>query len=170
MRRRCPTSAGPRNKWPCRPLPWLCSLSPPLRSTVPSSGRLLCQRAELHMDMRNFSLAVQDASSLCRLKPHWTKVRLHRRIESVYLCCKNVIFLLFFTFQARCLKATALSNAGRNDEALQEYFLCVALKPDWTKVKLEAQKVHYFSWVYILPETIFCSTLTSCFSFSFLRS
>lgn len=44
-------------------------------------------------------------------------------------------------FQAHCLKATALSKAGRNDEALQEYFMCVALKPDWTKVKLEAQKV-----------------------------
>ncbi|TMS06851.1 LON peptidase N-terminal domain and RING finger protein 2 [Larimichthys crocea] len=82
---------------------------------VPSSGRLLYQRAELHMEMRNFSQAVQDASSLCRIKPLWTK--------------------------AHCLKATALSKAGRNDEALQEYFLCVALKPDWTKVKLEAQKV-----------------------------
>ncbi|XP_022068382.1 LON peptidase N-terminal domain and RING finger protein 2 [Acanthochromis polyacanthus] len=82
---------------------------------VPSSGRLLHQRAELHMEMRSFSQAVQDASSLCKLKPLWTK--------------------------AHCLKATALSKAGRNDEALQEYFLCVALKPDWTKVKLEAQKV-----------------------------
>ncbi|XP_040912864.1 LON peptidase N-terminal domain and RING finger protein 2 [Toxotes jaculatrix] len=82
---------------------------------VPSSGRLLCQRAELHMEMRNFSQALQDANSLCRIKPLWTK--------------------------AHYLKATALSKAGRNDEALQEYFLCVALKPDWTKVKLEAQKV-----------------------------
>ncbi|XP_028992643.1 LON peptidase N-terminal domain and RING finger protein 2 [Betta splendens] len=82
---------------------------------VPSSGRLLCQRAELHMEMRNFSQAVQDASTLCRIKPHWTK--------------------------AHFLKATALSKADRNDEALQEYFTCVALKPDWTKVKLEAQKV-----------------------------
>ncbi|XP_012723971.2 LON peptidase N-terminal domain and RING finger protein 2 [Fundulus heteroclitus] len=82
---------------------------------VPSSGRLLCQRAELHMEMRNFSQAAQDANSLCRLKPLWTK--------------------------AHCLKATALSKADRNDEALQEYFLCLALKPDWTKVKLEAQKV-----------------------------
>lgn len=44
-------------------------------------------------------------------------------------------------FQAHYLKATALSKAARNDEALQEYFMCVALKPDWTKVKLEAQKV-----------------------------
>ncbi|XP_014894369.1 LON peptidase N-terminal domain and RING finger protein 2 [Poecilia latipinna] len=82
---------------------------------APSSGRLLCQRAELHMEMRNFNQAVQDANSLCRLKPLWTK--------------------------AHCLKATALSKADRNDEALQEYFLCLALKPDWTKVKLEAQKV-----------------------------
>ncbi|KAF0026778.1 hypothetical protein F2P81_021515 [Scophthalmus maximus] len=40
---------------------------------VPSAGRLLCQRAELHMEMRNFSEAVQDASSLCRTKPLWTK-------------------------------------------------------------------------------------------------
>ncbi|XP_051259937.1 LON peptidase N-terminal domain and RING finger protein 2 [Dicentrarchus labrax] len=82
---------------------------------VPSSGRLLCQRAELHMEMRNFSQAVQDTNSLCRMKPLWPK--------------------------AHCLKATALSKAGRNDEALQEYLMCLALKPDWTKVKLEAQKV-----------------------------
>lgn len=47
----------------------------------------------------------------------------------------------FLFLQAHCLKATALSEAGQNDEALQEYFMCIALKPDWTKVKLEAQKV-----------------------------
>ncbi|KAL7385085.1 hypothetical protein ABVT39_015201 [Epinephelus coioides] len=82
---------------------------------APSSGRLLCQRAKLHIEMRNFSQAVQDASCLCRIKPLWPK--------------------------AHCLKAMALSEAGRNDEALQEYFMCVALKPDWTKVRLEAQKV-----------------------------
>lgn len=52
-----------------------------------------------------------------------------------------ITLFLFSLSQAHCLKATALSKAGRNDEALQEYFLCVALKPDWTKVKLEAQKV-----------------------------
>ncbi|CAG5865286.1 unnamed protein product [Menidia menidia] len=81
---------------------------------APSAGRLLCQRAELHMEMRNFSQAALDANVLCGLKPLWTK--------------------------AHCLKATALSKAGRNDEALQEYLLCVALKPGWTKVKLETQK------------------------------
>ncbi|XP_013887707.1 LON peptidase N-terminal domain and RING finger protein 2 [Austrofundulus limnaeus] len=82
---------------------------------APSSGSLLYQRAELNMEMKNFSQAVQDTSSLCRTKPFWTK--------------------------AHCLKATALSKAGRHDEALQEYLLCVALKPDCNKVKLEAQKV-----------------------------
>ena len=46
-----------------------------------------------------------------------------------------------YLFQAHSLKATALSEAGRNDEALQEYLMCVALKPNWTKVKLQAQKV-----------------------------
>lgn len=35
----------------------------------------------------------------------------------------------------------ALRKADRNDEAFQEFLMCVALKPDWTKVKLEAQKV-----------------------------
>ncbi|RVE58403.1 hypothetical protein OJAV_G00208780 [Oryzias javanicus] len=82
---------------------------------VPSLGRLMCERAELHMEMRNFAQAAQDANTLCRLKPLWTK--------------------------AHSLKAAALSKAGRNDEALQEYLLCVALKPGWTKMKLEAQKV-----------------------------
>ncbi|XP_057709277.1 LON peptidase N-terminal domain and RING finger protein 2 [Corythoichthys intestinalis] len=82
---------------------------------APSSGRLLCQRAELHMDMDNVSQAVRDASSLCQIKPRWPK--------------------------AHYLKATTLSKAARNDEALEEYFLCVALKPDWTKVRVEAQKV-----------------------------
>ncbi|XP_061649375.1 LON peptidase N-terminal domain and RING finger protein 2 [Phyllopteryx taeniolatus] len=82
---------------------------------APASGRLLCQRAELHMEMSNVSRALKDASSLCQIKPLWPK--------------------------AHYLKATTLSKASRNDEALQEYFLCVALKPNWTKVRLEAQKV-----------------------------
>ncbi|KAM8854846.1 LON peptidase N-terminal domain and RING finger protein 2 [Spinachia spinachia] len=82
---------------------------------LPSSGRLLHQRATLHLEMRNFSEAVQDGSSLCRMKPLWSKA--HR------------------------VKASALSGAGQKDEALQEFLLCVALKPDWTEVKLQAQKI-----------------------------
>ncbi|XP_012675221.2 LON peptidase N-terminal domain and RING finger protein 2 [Clupea harengus] len=82
---------------------------------APSICRLLGRRAELHMEMRNFSQAIQDADSVCRLKPQCPK--------------------------ARYTKAKALSGAGRAEEALQQYFYCVALKPDWTVVKLEAQKV-----------------------------
>lgn len=81
----------------------------------PSSGRLLGQRAELHMDMRSYSQAVQDAERMCRLQP--------------------------LSAKAHHVKACALSKSNRNEEALQEYFRCVALKPDWTSVKLEAQKV-----------------------------
>ncbi|TNN44294.1 LON peptidase N-terminal domain and RING finger protein 2 [Liparis tanakae] len=66
------------------------------------------------MEMKSFSQAVQDGSRLCRMRPLWTKA--HR------------------------VKATALSEAGRTDEALDEYLMCVALKPDWTAVKMEAQK------------------------------
>ena len=40
--------------------------------------------------------------------------------------------------------ASALTKAGRKDEALQEYFLCVALKPNCTKIKLEAQTVRWY--------------------------
>lgn len=43
--------------------------------------------------------------------------------------------------QAHYVKALALNKAGYNEEALQEYFYCLALKPDWTSVKLETQKL-----------------------------
>uniref|UniRef100_A0A3B4BDP6 Uncharacterized protein n=1 Tax=Periophthalmus magnuspinnatus TaxID=409849 RepID=A0A3B4BDP6_9GOBI len=58
--------------------------------------------------------------------------------------------------KAHYLKATALTQASRTDEALQEYFLCVALKPDWTKVKLEAQKVISTSAQTLLATLILC--------------
>lgn len=45
--------------------------------------------------------------------------------------------------QAHYAKALALNKAGYNEEALQEYFYCLALKPDWTSVKLETQKLSY---------------------------
>ncbi|XP_056436555.1 LON peptidase N-terminal domain and RING finger protein 2 [Gadus chalcogrammus] len=82
---------------------------------APSLGSLRMQRAKLHMEMSNYSLAVQDSTSLCRSKPLSPK--------------------------AHHLMASALTKAGRKDEALQEYFLCVALKPNCTKIKLEAQTV-----------------------------
>ncbi|XP_027012019.1 LON peptidase N-terminal domain and RING finger protein 2 isoform X1 [Tachysurus fulvidraco] len=80
-----------------------------------SIASLLAQRAELHMDMKNFNQAIQDADSICRLLPASPK--------------------------AHYIRAKALCSVGRREETLQEYFICVALKPDWTSVKSEAQKI-----------------------------
>uniref|UniRef100_A0A4W5MZG4 Si:ch1073-440b2.1 n=1 Tax=Hucho hucho TaxID=62062 RepID=A0A4W5MZG4_9TELE len=82
---------------------------------APSMCRLLGRRAELHMEMNNFRQAVQDGDAMCRLTPLSPK--------------------------AHYVKALALNKAGFNEEALQEYFYCLALKPDWTSVKLETQKM-----------------------------
>ncbi|KAG5851529.1 LON peptidase N-terminal domain and RING finger protein 2 [Anguilla rostrata] len=82
---------------------------------APSDYQLIGQRARLHVDMESFSQAAQEADSMCQLKP---------------LCP-----------EAHYLKATALSKLGRKEEALQEYFLCVALKPGWAVVRREAQKI-----------------------------
>ncbi|XP_036396835.1 LON peptidase N-terminal domain and RING finger protein 2-like [Megalops cyprinoides] len=82
---------------------------------APSDCRLMSQRAELHMHMKNFTQALLDGDSMCRLDPLWPK--------------------------AHYMKATALSKVGRKEEALQEYLLCVALKPAWTSARMEAQKI-----------------------------
>ncbi|KAJ8332299.1 hypothetical protein SKAU_G00427250 [Synaphobranchus kaupii] len=81
----------------------------------PSDCELIGQRAKLHLDMESYGQAAQDGDSMCRMKPLWA--------------------------EAHYMKATALSKLGRKEEALQEYFLCVALKPSWVAVKLEAQKM-----------------------------
>ncbi|XP_061082254.1 LON peptidase N-terminal domain and RING finger protein 2-like isoform X2 [Conger conger] len=82
---------------------------------VPSDCSLIGQRAELHIEMKNFTQAIQDGDSMCRLRPLWPK--------------------------AHCTKAAALTAAGLKEEALQEYLLCVALWPEWSSAKLEAQKI-----------------------------
>ncbi|TRY95287.1 hypothetical protein DNTS_006743 [Danionella cerebrum] len=80
----------------------------------PSTCRLLAQRAELLMEMKNLGQATKDADTMCQLRPLWPR--------------------------AHYIKAVALMKAGRPEEALQAYLFCVALKPDWSAVKLEAQK------------------------------
>ncbi|KAM6970592.1 LON peptidase N-terminal domain and RING finger protein 2 [Aplochiton taeniatus] len=82
---------------------------------APSANRLVHQRAELHLEMGNYRQAVHDAEIICCIKP--------------------------FSPEAHYVKASALSQSGRNEEAFQEYLMCLALKPDWPKAKLEAQKV-----------------------------
>lgn len=60
-----------------------------------------------------------------------------------------------------------MRKADRNDEAFQEFLMCVALKPDWSKVKLEAQKVRKripkttrsLRLMGSLSLTLFCCTL-----------
>ncbi|KAJ8332300.1 hypothetical protein SKAU_G00427260 [Synaphobranchus kaupii] len=86
---------------------------------APSDCELIGQRAKLHLDMESYGQAAQDGDSMCRMKPLWA--------------------------EAHYMKATALSKLGRKEEALQEYFLCVALKPSWVAVKLEAQKPPLYS-------------------------
>ncbi|XP_026109157.1 LON peptidase N-terminal domain and RING finger protein 2-like isoform X2 [Carassius auratus] len=80
----------------------------------PCECRLLARRAELFMEMKNFGQAIKDGDAMCRIRPLWPK--------------------------AHYIKASAFRSAGRNEEALQEYFCCLALKSDWIAVKLEAQK------------------------------
>ncbi|XP_041114782.1 LON peptidase N-terminal domain and RING finger protein 2 isoform X3 [Polyodon spathula] len=76
---------------------------------------LMGKRAKLHTAMNNYAQAVQDGDSSCRLRPLWPK--------------------------AHYLKAVALTKVGRNEEALKEFLFCVALRPEWSSVKLEAQKI-----------------------------
>uniref|UniRef100_A0A8C4RVH3 LON peptidase N-terminal domain and ring finger 2 n=1 Tax=Erpetoichthys calabaricus TaxID=27687 RepID=A0A8C4RVH3_ERPCA len=82
---------------------------------VPSNYIAVCQRGELHLTMKNYIQAVQDGENACKLKPLRPK--------------------------AHYLKATALNKMGRCEEALKEFLFCAALRPDWSSVKLEAQKI-----------------------------
>ncbi|XP_010884712.2 LON peptidase N-terminal domain and RING finger protein 2 isoform X2 [Esox lucius] len=80
---------------------------------APYMPPLLGRRAELHMAMNNFRQAIEDLDAVCRLKP--------------------------LSPEAHHAKALALNKAGQKGEALRMYLYCVALKPDWGSVKLEAQ-------------------------------
>lgn len=43
--------------------------------------------------------------------------------------------------QGHYVKAKALSGLERTEEALKEFLYCVALNPEWSSMKKEAQKV-----------------------------
>nr|XP_060625751.1 LON peptidase N-terminal domain and RING finger protein 2 [Anolis sagrei ordinatus] len=76
---------------------------------------LIAERAELFISMKNYQQALYDAETLCQNKPHWPK--------------------------GHYVKAHALSGLGRIEEALKEFLYCVALNPEWSSMKLEAQKI-----------------------------
>ncbi|XP_064917396.1 LON peptidase N-terminal domain and RING finger protein 2 isoform X1 [Columba livia] len=76
---------------------------------------LIAQRAELCTSMKNYQQALHDAEVLCRSKPHWPA--------------------------GHYVKAKALSGLERTEEALKEFLYCVALNPEWSSMKKEAQKI-----------------------------
>ncbi|KAJ8247210.1 hypothetical protein GJAV_G00259990 [Gymnothorax javanicus] len=82
---------------------------------APLDCMLIGQRAELLVEMERFPAALREADELCRMEP--------------------------LSAQAHHTRAVALSKLGRREEALQEYFLCVALRPGWGAAHLEAQKI-----------------------------
>ncbi|XP_053865680.1 LON peptidase N-terminal domain and RING finger protein 2 [Malaclemys terrapin pileata] len=83
--------------------------------TAPCKCSLIAQRAELWITMKNYQQALHDADALCQNKPLWPK--------------------------GHYVKAQALSGLGRTEEALKEFLYCVALNPEWSLMKKEAQKI-----------------------------
>ncbi|XP_028904080.1 LON peptidase N-terminal domain and RING finger protein 2 isoform X1 [Ornithorhynchus anatinus] len=65
--------------------------------------------------MKNYKQALHDADAVCQSEPLWSK--------------------------GHYVKAQALSGLGRTEEALKEFLYCVALNPDWSLTKKEAQKI-----------------------------
>ncbi|XP_048834558.1 LON peptidase N-terminal domain and RING finger protein 2 isoform X2 [Brienomyrus brachyistius] len=121
---------------------------------TPTDVILLGQRAELHMEMQNFTQALKDGDAMCRLHPHLAKpvpggavaafsppARPPRLPVAAVLRPVSRKAHTSPCLQAHSTKAAALSQAGRHEEALQEYLLCMALKPHCTSVKMEAQKI-----------------------------
>uniref|UniRef100_A0A8B9EML9 LON peptidase N-terminal domain and ring finger 2 n=1 Tax=Anser cygnoides TaxID=8845 RepID=A0A8B9EML9_ANSCY len=82
---------------------------------APCKCSLIAQRAELCTSMKNYQQALHDADVLCRNKPHWPA--------------------------GHYVKAKALSGLERTEEALKEFLYCVALNPEWSSMKKEAQKI-----------------------------
>ncbi|KAM6385340.1 LON peptidase N-terminal domain and RING finger protein 2 isoform 2-T2 [Alca torda] len=82
---------------------------------APCKCSLIAQRAELCTSMKNYQQALHDADLLCRNKPHWPA--------------------------GHYVKAKALSGLERTEEALKEFLYCVALNPEWSSMKKEAQKI-----------------------------
>lgn len=54
------------------------------------------------------------------------------------------------------MKAKALSGLERTEEALKEFLYCVALNPEWSSMKKEAQKVSTVFTVCFLAITLLC--------------
>lgn len=82
---------------------------------APRDPLLTVQRAQLYSAMKNFNQSLNDADTVCRKQPLWPK--------------------------GHYVKAQALSGLGRTEESLKEFLHCIALNPEWSSVKAEAQKL-----------------------------
>ncbi|XP_056411951.1 LON peptidase N-terminal domain and RING finger protein 2 isoform X2 [Hyla sarda] len=82
---------------------------------TPRDSLLTVQRAQLYSAMKNYKQALSDAETVCRKQPLWAK--------------------------GHYVKAQALSGMGRTEESLKEFLHCVALNPEWSSAKAEAQKI-----------------------------
>ncbi|XP_019379393.1 PREDICTED: LON peptidase N-terminal domain and RING finger protein 2, partial [Gavialis gangeticus] len=82
---------------------------------APCKCSLIAQRSELYTSMQNYQQALHDADVVCQNKPLWPK--------------------------GHYVKAKALYGLGRTEEALKEFLYCVALNPEWSSMKKEAQKI-----------------------------
>lgn len=58
--------------------------------------------------------------------------------------------------QGHYVKAKALSGLERTEEALKEFLYCVALNPEWSSMKKEAQKVSNVLAGCFLAITLLC--------------
>ncbi|XP_037383864.1 LON peptidase N-terminal domain and RING finger protein 2 isoform X1 [Talpa occidentalis] len=82
---------------------------------APGDNSLLLLRAELHLTMKNYEQALQDANAVCHNEP--------------------------FLIKGHHVKAQALSGLGRSKEVLKEFLYCLALNPECNSMKKEVQKV-----------------------------
>ncbi|OCT95298.1 LON peptidase N-terminal domain and RING finger protein 2 [Xenopus laevis] len=82
---------------------------------APCDSWLAAERAELYLAIKNFKQAFSDADTVCKKKP--------------------------LSHKGHYVKAQALSGLGRTEEALKEFLYCVALNPEWSSMKIEAQKI-----------------------------
>ncbi|OCT67577.1 LON peptidase N-terminal domain and RING finger protein 3 isoform X2 [Xenopus laevis] len=84
-------------------------------SIAPQDYLLYSNRAMIHLSLKSYGYALQDAETACKLQPYWVKGHLR--------------------------KAQSLVNLGRSEDALQEFLFCLALDTGNKSAKSEAQKL-----------------------------
>ncbi|XP_075040376.1 LON peptidase N-terminal domain and RING finger protein 3 [Mixophyes fleayi] len=76
---------------------------------------LYINRSMIHLSLKSYELALEDADTACKLQPYWLKGHLS--------------------------KAQALANLGKTEDALKEFIFCLVLDTENKTAKSEAQKL-----------------------------